>query len=126
MEAAWEWFAGRLRELRAAAGLTQRGLADKAGMTEAGVRNLEQGRTGPTWETVVRLSQALEVDCTAFTTKPAVEAESPRPRGRPRRAASQEGAAPAPGGGQAQAGTPPPAAKGRSRKGRDRGGKTGR
>src|SRR5690242_16617907 len=90
MEAAWEWFAGRLRELRAGAGLTQRGLAEKAGMTEAGVRNLEQGRTGPTWETVVRLSQALGVECTAFTTPPAAEAQAPRSRGRPRRATRAE------------------------------------
>jgi transcriptional regulator with XRE-family HTH domain len=97
-----EWFAGRLRELREAAGLTQTQLADKAGMKLGGVQNLEQGRTYPTWPTVLALAEALGVTCEAFTRPPAerepvgpgrppkekddAEASRPRrPRGRPRK-----------------------------------------
>jgi transcriptional regulator with XRE-family HTH domain len=78
-----EWFGGRLRELREAAGWTQQRLAEVAGMKLGGVRNLEQGRRSPAWETVLALAQALGVDCTAFTKEPA--AREPKP-GRPRKA----------------------------------------
>jgi transcriptional regulator with XRE-family HTH domain len=79
-----EWFAGRLRELRERAGLSRQEVADKAGMKLGGVRDLEQGRRSPTWETVLAISQALGVECTAFTTPPA-ELPPPSP-GRPRKA----------------------------------------
>jgi transcriptional regulator with XRE-family HTH domain len=94
-----EWFAGRLRELREAAGLTQQQLADKAGMKLGGIRDLEQGRRSPTWETVLAIAAGLGVGCEAFTVPPAdrappgrgrpSKAEAPpppaRPRGRPKR-----------------------------------------
>jgi transcriptional regulator with XRE-family HTH domain len=76
------WFAGRLRELREAAGLGRKELAARAGMrSEAGVRNLEQGVRSPSWETVLRLAAALRVDVGAFTQEPA--ARAPAPPGRP-------------------------------------------
>jgi transcriptional regulator with XRE-family HTH domain len=118
-----EWFTGRLKELREASGLTQRQLAEAAGLKEAGIRDLEQGRRMPSWETVLALGKALGVDCTAFATRPAEKAAAPRPRGRPRRMTSQEGAGPGPGGGEARAGTPLRAATGRGKgKGRRKGG----
>lgn len=65
------WFGGRLRELREAAGMTQEVLAEKAGLTRVGIAQLEAGRNGPTWETVLVLANALGTDCKAFTEPPA-------------------------------------------------------
>ena len=76
-----EWFAGRLRELREKAGLTQKELADKTGINLGGLRALEQGLNGPTWATLLALCKALTVDCTAFTTPPKAQ-DKPGP-GRP-------------------------------------------
>ena len=75
------WFAGRLRELRSAKKWTQGELAERAGMATAGIANLEQGRTGPSWETVIRLCAALTVKSDEFQ-KPPADVESPG-RGRP-------------------------------------------
>jgi transcriptional regulator with XRE-family HTH domain len=77
-----EWFAGRLRELRIAGGLSQLQLADKCGLTRDGIAQLESGRRSPTWETVLAVAAALGVDCTAFTVPPATQ-EAPK-RGRPK------------------------------------------
>jgi transcriptional regulator with XRE-family HTH domain len=99
-----EWFAGRLRELREAKNLTQQQLADKAGLKVGGIRDLEQNRRTPGWETVLAVAQALGVGCEAFATPPAdrepqgrgrppkpVEKEPPpkRPRGRPKKDATE-------------------------------------
>jgi transcriptional regulator with XRE-family HTH domain len=81
-----DWFAGRLRELRAAAGLSRKELAALAGMrSEAGIRDLEQGARKPSWETVIALCKALKVPCDSFTEKPAEL--PPAAPGRPRKAA---------------------------------------
>jgi len=111
-------FAGRLRELREQAGLTQPQLADRAGLSKAGIADLEQGRRQPAWETVVALAKALGVSCDAFLQEPAtappagpgrprkaptegaVPREPKRPRGRPRKA---PGATQEPGSGEGQA-----------------------
>jgi transcriptional regulator with XRE-family HTH domain len=85
-----EWFAGRLRELREQAGLTQHQLGGKAGLSQAGIADLEQGRRKPAWETVVALCRALGVTPDAFLQEPRAMPE--RRRGRPRKA----GAEPAP------------------------------
>jgi transcriptional regulator with XRE-family HTH domain len=82
-----KWFAGRLKELREQTGLTQQGLGERAGLSKGGIADLEQGRREPTWATVIALSQALGVACTAFLQEPASVPE-PR-RGRPRKAESQ-------------------------------------
>jgi DNA-binding XRE family transcriptional regulator len=74
-------FAGRLKELRAATGLTQQQLAEKAGVALRTVSSLEQGAYDATWPTVRALAQALGVTCMAFDQKPAAVLE-PR-RGRP-------------------------------------------
>jgi transcriptional regulator with XRE-family HTH domain len=78
-----EWFAGRLRELREAAGFTQQQLAEKAGLTREGVAQLETERREPSWRTVVSLCQALGVSCEAFLKEPTA-GHKPGP-GRPRK-----------------------------------------
>jgi transcriptional regulator with XRE-family HTH domain len=95
-----DWFGGRLRELREAAGLTQAALAERAGLARGGVAQLEAGKRKPAWETVVAIIEALDVLPEAFLTppasdvpsgrgrppKPKPEATAPkRPRGRPRK-----------------------------------------
>src|SRR5262249_45551050 len=78
-----ENFSGRLKELREQLGLTQQQLADQAGISKAGVADLEQGKKEPAWATVVALGQALGVDCRAFLEEPT---SVPEPkRGRPRK-----------------------------------------
>src|SRR5262249_3639436 len=83
-------FGTRLRQLREEAGLTQEGLAERAGMHRLGIAKLERGDREPAWATVERLCQALGVRCTKFegtsTTEP--EPQSRPKRGRPRK---QEG-----------------------------------
>jgi transcriptional regulator with XRE-family HTH domain len=79
-----DWFAGRLRELRAGKGLTQKELAEQAGMKLGGVRDLEQGLHSPSWKTVIALCQVLGVTPDAFTTPPADR--PPAKPGRPRKA----------------------------------------
>lgn len=64
------WFAPRLRELRAKAGLTQAELARRAGVSQPRVAEYEGGRYAPTWEAVVRLALALEVSADAFLREP--------------------------------------------------------
>lgn len=85
-----EHFAGRLKELRTRAGMTQGELAAKAGIKVGAIRDLEQGRNGPTWETVLALAAALGVTCEAFTQEPTAEATEPRRPGRPRKDAAPE------------------------------------
>lgn len=51
-----------LRRLRAEAGLSQQKLADLAGMTDAGVCLLEQGKRKPRPGTVAALARALDAD----------------------------------------------------------------
>jgi transcriptional regulator with XRE-family HTH domain len=79
-------FAGRLRELRADAGLTQAELADRAGMHLRGLTKLEQGEREPAWGTVLDLARALGVEVGAFVTDGPGEPARPLPRGRPRKA----------------------------------------
>jgi transcriptional regulator with XRE-family HTH domain len=83
-----EWFAGRLRELREAAGLTQEQLAVRAGMAWRTITHLEGGDRKPTWETVLALCLALQVEVGEFAREPAALPE-PR-RGRPRKATTED------------------------------------
>jgi transcriptional regulator with XRE-family HTH domain len=93
-----EWFAGRLRELRARAGLSQQQLADKAGLKVGGIRDLEQGRRIPGWDTVLALCTALNVGCDAFTQEPGdLPPPTPgRPRKKPEALTADVGKPPAP------------------------------
>jgi transcriptional regulator with XRE-family HTH domain len=83
-----EWFGGRLRELREQKAWTRKQLAEASGLSSSGLRDLELGLRKPAWETVLALSKALGVDCTAFTQEPA-EREPAGP-GRPRKAPGVE------------------------------------
>ena len=76
-----EHFAGRLRELREGAGLTQQQLAEAAGLTREGIAQLETGRRTPVWKSVVMLARALGVTCDAFT-QPPTDREPPGLAGR--------------------------------------------
>lgn len=96
-----DWFGGRLRELREAAGLTQKDVADRAGVKTNTIARLERGEQVPNWPTVVALIQALDVACDEFLKPPqATEKLAPgrppkakeestekakKPRGRPRK-----------------------------------------
>jgi transcriptional regulator with XRE-family HTH domain len=99
-----EHFAGRLRELRTAAGLTQEQLAERVGVKRDAVARWEAGVREPAWSNVVALAEALDTDCRAFLEAPAepperrgpgrppkalaeppAEPEPKRPRGRPRK-----------------------------------------
>lgn len=86
-------FAGRLKALRERAGLSQKALAEAAGLVTSAIGHLEQGLRKPAWETVLALGKALGVPCTAFQIEEvdqagATPAETPRKPGRPRKAAS--------------------------------------
>ena len=96
------FFAGRLRELREQKGLSQKELANRAGIGQKTISNWEQGIREPLWSNVLALCQALGVPVQAFTVPPQSQdkpgpgrpakakpvvtvAEPKRPRGRPKR-----------------------------------------
>jgi transcriptional regulator with XRE-family HTH domain len=81
-------FAGRLKELRQKARMTQPQLAEKAGLSKAGIAHLEQGLREPSWTTVQALAAALGVDCLAFKAAPAAGTKAAR-RGRPSKNAAK-------------------------------------
>jgi transcriptional regulator with XRE-family HTH domain len=57
-------FGARLRELRAAADLSQRELAKRCGTSAAAISNFEAGNNSPTLGTLVRLAEALGCNVT--------------------------------------------------------------
>jgi transcriptional regulator with XRE-family HTH domain len=60
-------FAERLSELRKKAGkMSEATLAESSGVPFTAIREYAMGRRKPTFETVVKLAAALNVDCTAF------------------------------------------------------------
>lgn len=52
---------GRVREHREARGWTQAELAQAAGLSTIGVRQLESGKRNPSLDTIARIADALEV-----------------------------------------------------------------
>ena len=54
----------RLKKIRAQRGLTQEGLADKAGVSRQYLSRLETGRHDPSLSTLVKLAKALRVKVT--------------------------------------------------------------
>jgi transcriptional regulator with XRE-family HTH domain len=78
-----ERFAGRLRELREKAGLTQTELAAAAGVKRDAITRWERGDREPAWSSVLSLAEALGVSVEAFTEEPA-KREPPGP-GRPKK-----------------------------------------
>jgi len=81
-------FGPRLKELRIAAGMTQKQLAEAAGLSQGSLANIEQGLREPAWGSVVALCQALGVKCDTFMEAPASTA-TPAGRGRPPKAPSE-------------------------------------
>lgn len=77
-----KFFSRRLRTLRDAAKLTQAKLAELAGMSEAGIKQLESGRREPSFETVLTIAAALGVNLADFD--PSNEAPEPPPPKKPR------------------------------------------
>ena len=57
--------ASLLRQARTRAGLSQRGLARRAGTAQSVVARIESGQTSPTWETLERLLEAAGVQMRA-------------------------------------------------------------
>lgn len=79
-----EWPGARLKELRIAAGQTQKQLAERAGVSLRTIGALERGAYDPVWTTVTRLARALGVSIAAFLEPPARGAGRVR-MGRPRK-----------------------------------------
>ena len=87
-------FAGRLKEIRERAGLSQKQLAEQAGVGQRTISHLEQGVQEPVWSTLLAIAKALGVECTAFLEEPAARPETGR--GRPPKAAAAPAEAPKP------------------------------
>lgn len=51
----------RIRYYRQIAGLTQKSLAEKCGITESAIRNYELGNRMPDWETLTAIAENLEI-----------------------------------------------------------------
>jgi len=64
---------GLVRQARAAAGLSQRQLAGRAGTAQSVIARIENGQTSPTWETLTRVLAAAGFDlATALQLRPVV------------------------------------------------------
>lgn len=59
-------FATALKRLREAAGLTQAGLAEQAGLSLRTIQGWEQGRRSPVSPDFFQLARALGVTCESF------------------------------------------------------------
>lgn len=57
-----EQFGSLVRHHRKLAGLTQAQLAERVDRQPGAIQNIESGKAGPTFETIVRLADALQVD----------------------------------------------------------------
>src|SRR5262249_55540514 len=62
-------FAGRLKELRQAAGLTQAELAKRVGLNQFSIAKFEQGVQEPTWPTALAIAEALDVQVGVFVVR---------------------------------------------------------
>jgi len=68
-------FADQLKRLREDAGISQYELARRAGLSKQAMSQLELGQRQPSWATVVKLAEALDVSVEAF-----VEPKSKAPK----------------------------------------------
>ncbi|HUB72641.1 MAG TPA: helix-turn-helix transcriptional regulator [Solirubrobacteraceae bacterium] len=68
--------AATVRRLRVERGDTQEDLAHRAGLTVAAFARIERGHANPTWTTVRRIAEALEVSLASLGE--AVERHRPR------------------------------------------------
>lgn len=64
-----EAFAARLKDLRTSRGMTQKNLADKAGVTLTYISKLEAGGAAPGLDLMERLARALDLDLTELLPK---------------------------------------------------------
>ena len=62
MEEARKLFGNRIRSLRTQLNLTQDQLAERMEMSAQYLSNIERGRENPTFETLVKLAKALEIE----------------------------------------------------------------
>ena len=60
-------FGSALRRVREEKGLTQKALAESAGVHPNTVARMERGEVEPSWQVVLAFSKALGVDCSAFS-----------------------------------------------------------
>jgi transcriptional regulator with XRE-family HTH domain len=90
-------FGLNLQRLRIAHGITQKELADRAGLNVNALAKLERGVNEPGWAIVLRLCEALGVPCSEFggilrdRGSPKAQPPAPppaKPRGRPKKAES--------------------------------------
>ncbi len=63
-------FPVKLKDLRTVAGLTQKSLAEAAGVTQGLISSYEAGTFTPAWDTVLALADALGVPVGAFAAAP--------------------------------------------------------
>lgn len=66
----------RARRMEPDLDLTQRALAQKAGITVAHLSNLEAGRTNPTWGTMRKIAGALEMSLSELATRSEVHSDA--------------------------------------------------
>jgi transcriptional regulator with XRE-family HTH domain len=59
-------FGSRVRELRQAKGISQEGLADKAGLDRTYISSIERGKRNISLENIERLAKALKVGVRDF------------------------------------------------------------
>lgn len=67
--AKWASFGAKLREYRDDAGLTQKDLGEAIGVSPQAIARLEKGESSPSWETAVKLAEALERSLDDFLDK---------------------------------------------------------
>ncbi len=77
-------FAARVKELREAAGLSQKELAERIGLSQRAVSHWEQALREPGAFVLPALAEALGVELDALFVEPSAPPEPPR-RGRPRK-----------------------------------------
>lgn len=70
MDARMMTFGEKLKAFRQAAGLSQRALAEKAGISQKAVDHYERDAREPGWSAVQALAVALCVTCEAFADAP--------------------------------------------------------
>lgn len=76
-------FGERLFQLRADLGMSQKALAEKAGVAQTAIGHWETGERDPSWESVTKLCAALGVECTVFQSCEPGGTKQKRAPGRP-------------------------------------------
>lgn len=80
-------FGDQLKTLRVAKGMSQKQLADAAGLSQQAVATYELNTREPGWSAVQRLASVLGVDCRAFQAEGDAPPPPPAKPGRPKKAA---------------------------------------